>query len=171
MDEKQNNYAFIDSQNLNLAIRDQGWILDFRRFRVYLKEKYSVQKAYLFIGFISNNQDLYNSLQSAGFVLVFKPTLSYKNGKVKGNCDAELVLQAMVDYAQYDKAVIVSGDGDFMCLVDYLKKQNKLHCVLIPNENRYSSLLKKISTPDFNPLIFLNRSRHLLEYKKEKGSK
>ena len=68
------NYAFIDSQNLNLAIREMGWRLDFRKFRVYLKEKLGVEKAFLFIGFIEGNEELYTSLQSSGFILVFKPT-------------------------------------------------------------------------------------------------
>ena len=37
-------YAFIDSQNLNLGVRSQGWKLDFERFRVFLKDKYKVEK-------------------------------------------------------------------------------------------------------------------------------
>ena len=77
----QNNFAFIDSQNLNLAIREQGWTLDFKRFRKYLEDKYKVTKAFLFIGFIPQNQDLYTSLQKAGYILVFKPTLSLPDGK------------------------------------------------------------------------------------------
>jgi len=40
-----------------------------------------------------------------------------KNGKVKGNCDAELILQAMIDIDKYEKAVLVSSDGDFACLI------------------------------------------------------
>ena len=44
MINKENNYAFIDSQNLNLGIKEQGWILDFKRFRVYLREKYGITK-------------------------------------------------------------------------------------------------------------------------------
>ena len=98
MKKKSNNYAFIDSQNLNLSIRSLGWKLDFARFRVYLKEKYSVTKAFLFIGFVEGNNDLYVSLQSAGFLCIFKPTLEYKDGTTKGNCDAELVLHAMIEY-------------------------------------------------------------------------
>lgn len=43
-------YAFIDSQNLNLGVRSQGWKLDWRKFRQYLRNKYNVGKAYLFIG-------------------------------------------------------------------------------------------------------------------------
>lgn len=96
MRKNSNNYAFIDSQNLNLAIRNLGWKLDFKRFRVYLKEHYGVTKAYLFIGFIDGNNSLYTTLQEAGFLCVFKPTLTYKDGTTKGNVDAELVLQALL---------------------------------------------------------------------------
>lgn len=71
---KENNYAFIDSQNLNLSIRELGWKLDWRRFRIYLKEKYNVTKAFLFIGFVEGNNDLYKFLQDAGFICIFKPT-------------------------------------------------------------------------------------------------
>ena len=121
-----NNYAFIDSQNLNLAIRDQGWILDFKRFRVYLKDKYKVLKAFLFLGYVEKNNKMYSFLESVGYYCIFKPTLAYKDGHTKGNCDAELVLHTMIEFRNFDKAVIVSGDGDFYCLIDYLKKQNKL---------------------------------------------
>lgn len=62
MEKQENNYAFIDSQNLNLGIQSLGWKLDYRRFRVYLKEKYKVSIAYMFIGYIPANQDLYSSL-------------------------------------------------------------------------------------------------------------
>ena len=95
-------YAFIDSQNLNLGIRGCGWKLDFGRFRGYLKDKYHVSKAYLFIGYVAGNEALYAYLQQAGYVLIFKPTLSSVDreggGYTKGNVDAELVLHAMVEY-------------------------------------------------------------------------
>lgn len=164
-----NNFAFIDSQNLNLSIQDQGWKLDQIKFRTYLREKYAVTKAYIFIGYMEENKDLYKSLQEYGYVLIFKPTLKYKDGTTKGNCDAELVLQTMIDYAEYDKAVIVSGDGDFYCLSDYLEKKDKLECVLIPNQNKFSALLKKINKSDKKYLSFMNDLRPKLEFKKKKA--
>lgn len=138
-------YAFIDSQNLNLGIRSCGWVLDFKKFRLYLKNKYNVSKAFLFIGYISGNESLYSKLQRYGYILIFKPTLEIRKGKgvkVKGNVDAELVLHAVVEKDNYEKAVIVSGDGDFFCLIEYLKKVNKLEKVFVPNY-KYSRLLKK----------------------------
>ncbi len=164
-----NNFAFIDSQNLNLSIQDQGWKIDQVKFRKYLKEKYAVTKAYIFIGYMEENKDLYKSLQEYGYVLIFKPTLRYKDGTTKGNCDAELVLQAMIDYSEYDKAVIVSGDGDFYCLADYLEKRGKLESVLIPNRNKYSALLKKINKSDKKYLSFMNDLRTKLEFTKKKA--
>lgn len=138
------NFAFIDSQNLHLSIRELGWFLDFERFRVYLKEKYSVERAYIFIGFDENRRTLYTALQAMGYICVFKPTLKYRDGSMKGNCDAELVLHAMIEFPHYDKAVIVTGDGDFHCLVDYLLRQEKLEKLLVPNQKKYSVLLRRI---------------------------
>lgn len=158
---KQNNYAFIDSQNLNLGVKSQGWILDFARFRVYLKDKYKIKEAFLFIGYIHGNQPLYTYLQRCGYVCVFKPTLELPDGKSKGNVDADLVLHAMIEYPNYDKAIIVSGDGDFHCLIEYLEQKGKLGRVIIPNRKKYSQLLWKFR----GYLDFLNQ----LEQKLGKG--
>lgn len=140
-----NNYAFIDSQNVNLSVKEQNWSLDFARFRRYLKDKYNVTKAFLFIGFLPENQALYAKLQECGYILIFKHSVQLSNGKIKGNVDAELVLKAMLEYNNYDKAIIVSGDGDFYCLVKYLVDENKLLKLIIPNRKRYSSLYRKFN--------------------------
>jgi len=164
---QENNYAFIDSQNLNLNIRNQGWILDFARFRVHLKEKYNTSKAFLFIGYVEENKKLYDFLNRTGYVCIFKPTLDYKDGTTKGNCDAELVLQTMIEFSNYDKAVIVSGDGDFHCLIKYLLEQSKLEVIIIPNKDKFSALLKfKIFRPY---LRYMNSLKDRLSYKKEKA--
>lgn len=158
--KKQIVYAFIDSQNLNLGIKDQGWELDFKRFRVYLKDKYKVSKAFLFIGYIKKNQKLYTFLKKSGYELIFKPTVVSKN-EVKGNVDAELVLHTMIEYPNYKKAIIVSGDGDFHCLVEYLDKQKKLEKIIIPNQKKYSQLLLKFK----GYMDFMNDKRSKLGLK------
>ena len=146
-------YAFIDSQNLNLGTSKdiyrnrklvyRGWKLDFKKFRKYLFDKFRVSKAVLFIGYIKQNRLLYDRLKSYGYTLVFKPTVKNEYGKPKGNVDAELVLYASaIEFVNYDKAVIVAGDGDYRCLLDFLKEKNKLLRIIIPNEKSESSLLK-----------------------------
>jgi uncharacterized LabA/DUF88 family protein len=160
---KNKTYAFIDSQNLNLGVKSSGWTLDFAKFRLYLKNKYSVEKAYLFIGQMAGQESLYDRLQGMGYHLIFKPTTDYKvDGKivVKGNVDAELVLYAAAKVIdQYNKAIIVSGDGDFYCLVEYLKERNKLLHVMVPND-KYSKLLRKYT----KDIVRINQLRPKLEY-------
>ena len=164
MKKKSNNYAFIDGQNLYLAIQGLGWKLDYKKFRVYLREKYDIEKAYMFMGFVPDNQELYNFLQTVGFVLIFKPVLENEKGVVKGNCDAELVLQAMIDINSYNQALIITGDGDFYCLVKHLDINNKLLKVLAPSTHNCSSLLTKVAG---NKISYVSDLRKKLEYIKK----
>lgn len=137
------NYAFIDGNNIYLGIKELGWELDYRRFRIYLNDKYNVTKAFYFIGFIEDNRDLYKYLESCGYIMIYKQVIKDGRGSFKGNCDAELVLHAMVEYQNYDQAVIVTSDGDFACLLSYLNKNKKLKTVLAPEKEKCSILIKK----------------------------
>jgi uncharacterized LabA/DUF88 family protein len=158
--KKPNNYAFIDSQNLNLGVQKNGWKMDWHKFRIWLADNYGVTKAFMFIGYMPDNESLYQQMYDHGFLVVLKPTLEINNVQqeqhtsekpadkapddkppVKGNIDADLVLHAMKELPNYDKAVIVSGDGDFFGLVEYLIEQKKLLRLLAPNR-RFSTLLK-----------------------------
>lgn len=150
-------YAFIDGQNLNLGVRKDvvnskgkviysGARLDYRRFRHYLRDKYNVKQAYLFIGLIPTNNHLYTYLQRCGFTLVFKTVSTYmdENGQSinKGNVDTDIVLWSGVRLAdEYDGAIFVSGDGDFLSLYEYMVEIGKLHRIIVPNRFRYSKLL------------------------------
>lgn len=217
-----NVYAFIDSQNLNLGTQKMGWKMDWRKFRRYLHDQHGVTKAYMFIGYIPENEDMYVQLHDSGYLIVLKPTQdmskSYpvqtpdrplrldamqgggdartepyqaygkgaqeqptqqraKSGAsvsgsateqgttaqkpVKGNIDAELVLWAMKEINNYQKAIVVSGDGDFYCLLEYLDEQKKLSKILVPNR-QYSSLFNKYQ----NYVVRLDQLRSQLSYRK-----
>lgn len=159
--KKENVYAFIDSQNLNISIQEKGWKLDWTAFRSYLETKLNVTKAFLFIGYVPGNETMYSILQQQGYILIFRPTVDSDAG-VKGNIDVELVLRAMIEFNNYDKAVIVTGDGDFHALVDHLDSNHKLKALVIPNKERYSSLFKRFE----KKMEFISTKRKSLEYKK-----
>ncbi len=171
--KRETIYAFIDSQNLNLGTgKDlfnkngkkiyKGWHLDFKKFRIYLADKFRVSKAFLFIGYIKGNEKMYDQLKSFGYELVFKPTTKDGLGKPKGNIDAELVLHsAAIEYKNYDKAIVVSGDGDFRCLYEYLIENKKLSRIIIPNIKAQSSLLKDFQSHK----TFLEYEKNKLEYR------
>ncbi|HRP37516.1 MAG TPA: NYN domain-containing protein [Candidatus Dojkabacteria bacterium] len=137
-----------------------GWKLDYKKFRIYLTDKFKAKKVFLFIGFIPENQKLYDALRSYDYKLICKPTIKDHSGKPKGNVDAELVLHsAIIQYENYNQAVIVSGDGDFYCLHQYLKRERKLLKIIIPNRKSESSLLKRFQ----NEKVFLERERKKVE--------
>lgn len=161
MAKEGGNYAFIDGANLHKGIQEMGWKLDYKRFRVFLLDKYNVSVAYLFLGHVSGNEGLYRDLQNWGYRLIFKPTTKNAHEEIKGNCDAELVLQAMIEFQKYEQAVIVTGDGDFACLVAYLQKEGKLREVISPNYRRCSLLLRKLLPKS---ILFLDRFKDRLKF-------
>jgi uncharacterized LabA/DUF88 family protein len=169
-------YAFIDSQNLNLGVQRMGWKMDWRKFRLYLEKQYGVTHAYMFIGYMLEHEDLYEKMYDHGYLVVLKPTLDIKPSKesdidnklspeepkqpMKGNVDVDLTLYAMKEMPNYETAIIVSGDGDFYSLAEYLREQKKLKHIMAPNW-KYSSLLK-----DFEPYIVrIDQLRRELAYR------
>lgn len=143
------NQAFIDGQNVYLATTtaEDAWKIDLQRFRVYLKEKYQVERAYYFIGAADeNHQDLYKMIQEAGFVLMFRKHSLEMTGHKKGNVDTDIVFEIMrklADQEDFDKVVLISGDGDYFKMVDYLINKNRLEKLLAPSYRSMSSLYKQ----------------------------
>ena len=144
------NQAFIDGQNLYLGTVESknAWKIDLFRFRRYLKEKYNVEEAYYFLGATDENQQsLYDRIQKAGFILRFREHHQSMVGKKKGNVDTDIVFTIMEKIAErekFDKVVLVSGDGDYIKMVKYLIRKDKLEVVLAPNNKAMSSLYKKL---------------------------
>jgi len=155
MDEPK-NLAFVDGQNLYLGTKQNGWAIDHERFRVYLKEKYQVSEAYYFLGFVSEDQqDLYDKLQKAGFILSFREHSATLKGQKKGNVDCDIVFSIMkklVEQEPFKKVFIVSGDGDYKKLVDFLIKKNRFAKMLFPNREFASSLYKSLGGDFFDYL-------------------
>ena len=163
--KSHNNYVFIDGQNLNLGVQSLGWKLDYKKFRDYLEQEFEASRAYMFVGFMEEQQPLYNALQEAGFILVFKPLIRHGDGEIKGNVDADMVLQVMLDFDRYDQAVIVTGDGDFAALIRHLVASKKLRQIIIPNKDKYSSLFDRMEEFDSKHVTYMNDIRKKVQYR------
>lgn len=159
---KKKTVAYIDGANLYRGIERLGWIMDYRRFRIWLQEKYNVRVAYLFIGLIPKYNDLYKHLQECGYTLVFKEVVYDGNGKPKGNCDADLVLQAVSDVyeGKYDTMIIVTSDGDYAGLVKFFIDRGGSPIILSPHPKEKCSILLKRTGAR---IAYLNDQRTLLE--------
>ncbi len=155
--KRERVYAFIDSQNLNITVQRNGWKMDWKKFRIFLREKFGADEAFMFIGYMPEYESLYEQMHNAGYKVVLKPTYDMTRPRpeegsgadekeqekhIKGNIDADMVLWAMKELRNYDKALIVSGDGDFFSLVEYLEQEGKLRKVLTPG-GHYSNLYNK----------------------------
>ncbi|MCX6739142.1 MAG: NYN domain-containing protein [Candidatus Parcubacteria bacterium] len=155
-EREENNYAFIDGQNLNLGTIQNNWKVDLYKFREYLKRKYNVSEAYYFLGYVKEeHQELYVRLQKAGFVIIFREHNSNLKTEKKGNVDDEIVFEIMknvADQTEMRKAVLVSGDGDYKKMVDYLIKKKKFKKILFPNKKFASSLYKDAGSEFFDYL-------------------
>ena len=141
------NQAFIDGQNLHMNTKSNGWRVDLARLRVYLREKYQVERAYYFIGAADDNhQELYKAIQEAGFVLIFRKHSLEMTGHKKGNVDTDVVFEVMRKLAEqedFDKVILISGDGDYFKMVDYLIGRNRFEKLLAPSYRSMSSLYRQ----------------------------
>ncbi len=142
--------AYVDGANLHNAIRQYDWSFDYARFRVWLREKYGADKAYLFLGLIPRNGHIYSRLQEAGFILEFKEVTYGGGGIVEGNCDADMIVRVMRDTYEHpnDQTVIITSDGDFTSLVKFLIEKKRIRCIVSPSpSNKCSILLKRTGVP------------------------
>jgi len=147
-----NNIAYVDGQNLYMGTtkREPEWQINLTRFRVYLDKKYHVKKAYYYLGYVQDGatfEKLYEEIQEAGFILVFREHNSAMKGLKKGNVDADIIFSIMkriYKQEEFDKVVLISGDGDYKMLVDFLIEENKLEKVLFPKQKFASSLYNSI---------------------------
>lgn len=145
------NSAFLDGQNIYLSTTMHKicpWEIDLNKLRIYLKDKYNVSQAFYYLGYVDdNNDDLYIEIQKAGFILKFKEHNPAMRSRKKGNIDTDLVFDIMRSMYEnkdgFEKIVLVSGDGDYKKLVDFLIKEDKFEKILFPGGNR-SSLYKEI---------------------------
>ena len=177
--EEHPNLAFIDAQNMylgttkcvtcaevlgisqtNISLEHctcgAAWEIGLAKFRIYLKENYNVSEAYYFLGNVKDHyEELYNEIQKAGFILIFKEHTNKVRSKKKGNIDADLVYEVMknlIDNDKFNQVVIVSGDGDYKKLVSYLITKARFKKILFPNKKFASSLYNEIGGEFFDNL-------------------
>lgn len=148
---------YIDGNNLYRSAKELGFDIDYKKFRGWLRQKYNPANIYIFIGLIPSRTTFYKHLQECGFILIFKQTVSV-GGIVKGNCDAELVLKTVSDFytKAFDSCLLITGDGDFGCLVEFLQTNNAIERVIAPDERKCSFLLRNKNID----ITFLNDLYH-----------
>jgi len=155
------NFAFIDGANLHLTYENLDWELDYQKLRNYLEKKLDVIVAYYFIGRTEQNKDIYAKLETYGYTSKLKEPSPYiaeeeycphckklikpAMQKYKSDCDSFMTLQIILDAHIYDRAVLITSDGDFDNLVKWLVLKDKLKLVFAPCRDGCSWLLKSVA--------------------------
>ncbi len=157
--------CYVCAERLKINIKDirlenctcgTAWEINLTKLRIYLKENYNVSEAYYLLGNLQDkNSDMYNEIQKAGFILVFKEHHNKSISKKKGNVDADLVFEVMknlIDNPNFNQVILVSGDGDYKKLVSYLIAKKRFKKILFPNKRFASSLYKELGGEAFDYL-------------------
>jgi hypothetical protein len=160
----ENNWCFIDMQNLYKGIQEKGWKVDWGLFRQYLKKNFNITKAVVFMGYIKRNIGLYSCLNKAGFEIEFRRVNNLTDGKIDGgNCDADLASYVMDHKNEYGKAIIIADDGDYCKMIESLIRQNKLESIISSHSLKNTSyLIKRIA---LNFIVSIESLRPFIEFK------
>ena len=123
--------AFIDSENLKRAVEEIDKEIDYKRFRLWLKNKLGVDRAVMYFGYVEDGSAHYRFLRSCGFETVFRQ-VERMHGHRKANVDVCLTISVLDQIEDFDEAYLVSADGDFFDLTERLQERGKLAGVISP---------------------------------------
>lgn len=139
-------HAYIDSQNLHKSVESLGKEIDYKRFRLWLKNKKGIDRAFMFFGYVGGKRSLYDHLAKCGFELVFRG-VEYDEGRRRANIDICLTIAVLDRIEEFEEAFLVTSDGDFFDLVERLKDRQKFGGVISPQCNtRCSKLLRRAAS-------------------------
>jgi uncharacterized LabA/DUF88 family protein len=141
----------IDAANLESAVKDLEWHIDYRKVAQLLGRKHPSRIRYYCVRHGTQNQDaFFTVLKRLGYALVTKPLKTIKSldavgGHVrKANFDVEIAVDALLLLADYSTLVLFSGDSDFAYLVKVLRSRGK-HVIVISTKNHVSRELIEAS--------------------------
>ena len=160
------SYAFIDASNIIYGAREEGWLINQKKLIKYLKSKFSISKAFFYYGKDSKNKkkvEFLKKLKQFGYILRVKEIKRFGK-RSKANCDVDLTMDMLLLINEYKKAIVLTGDGDFAPLFEYLISKKK-EIIIISSPKRTARELKKIVG---NKHIDFGSLKFLIEYKKKR---
>lgn len=123
---------FIDGSNLYAAAKTLDFNIDYKRLLNFFANKGQLIRAFYFTALLEDQEyspirPLVDWLDYNGYTMVTKAAKEFTDEagrkKIKGNMDIELAVDLMEMAYSIDHAVILSGDGDFRRLVEYVQRK------------------------------------------------
>jgi uncharacterized LabA/DUF88 family protein len=116
---------YIDGSNLNLSAKNHGLEIDLNLMLLYLKEKYYINSCKYFTPNFKFLETEFEILKQSGVEIIYKK-IYREDKKVKANCDVEISHHITLDVrdGKVDKVILLTGDGDFYSLLEYIESNN-----------------------------------------------
>lgn len=100
----------------------------------------------------------YIKIEKFGYNLILKPVKTFYDVDGlpvrKANCDVDMAFFLMRDKNAFDRAIILSGDGDFLPVLKYLKN-NKKEVLVLARADRTAREMKKFAGSKFLDFEYL----------------
>jgi len=159
--------AYIDAQNIHMGIKWLWWTIDWKKFFLYLKNKYEIDQIIMFFWYIPKYQKLYDFLLKVWYKIVFKEVSIRIDGSTKGNVDIDVAIKAMNDVTDeyLHEAYLVTTDSDFNSLIYEFRRRKIRWKLIVTHFLHTSKYLRKASGKAIQPLTDI---RHLIQFENQK---
>lgn len=169
MTRKKKIFAFIDATNIIYGADDHGWRMDYKKLAVFLATRFGVKKILYYAGVDNQNLkqlNFYEKLQDFGYSLRLIPVKTFSDGKKKADVDSRMTFEMMLHLSFYDEVIVMTGDGDYYWVLEYLKRIKK-RVVLLSFPSHTARELKVLFAGDF---MDLNDIKTNLEFKNKNAT-
>ncbi len=145
--EDQRVGVFIDTQNMYYSARNL-----FKRkvnFKNILEDAIAGRKlirarAYVIRTQSDDARPFFEALQKAGIETREKDLLEYDSGHKKGDWDVGLTIDVVQALDMLDVVIIVSGDGDYIPLAEYIRSRGRMVEVMAFRATTSSTLIEHV---------------------------
>ena len=165
-------YAGVEIYNFHYSTLDDKPI-DLKKLYIFLKNKLKEESQELDEGEILildrniKKVKFYRKLEKFGYILKLKPVKTYKqeDGRLekKANCDVDMTFDMMHLMEQYSCAIVLSGDGDFVVALKYLKRKRR-KIIILARAERTAKEIRKLAGGNFRDFEYL---KYKLQMKKK----
>ncbi|MBI4992324.1 MAG: NYN domain-containing protein [Candidatus Harrisonbacteria bacterium] len=100
----------------------------------------------------------YIRLDTFGYRLFLKPVKLYEqedgSTKRKANCDVDMAFHLMKEKGNFDRVIVLSGDGDFLPVLKYLKKEGR-EVIILGRGKRTAKEIRQFAGDNFRDFEYL----------------
>ena len=163
--------VFIDGSNFHSTFKSLGFDVDFALMLDQLKQKGRLVRAYYYTalphdGEVAPIRRLADWLDYNGYTVISKQTRDFYDSttgtkRTKGNMDMELALDMLKLAPHIDHAVLFSGDGDFVRLLEEMQNRG-LRVTVVSSAKTKPPIMADVLRRQTDDFIELNDVRDLI---------